>query len=762
MRNSPFKTWATFLSIALFMCTFASGQQGFTFDPAVTISQEAPMVSGGASPGDAMAECEIVRLINTPSGVNNGRLVTVYTDANTTNHIWEPQGLEHQARDIFMRYSDDKGETWSLPVNLSGTANLYSAVSDWDGDGVADIYWGDSGKPSVSNFGNTIVVSWVDRYCPEADWAWGQVGLSTVQGAALYPNLAVYPNQREVPYAGVHLAISLDGGNTWTYGAGNPTLQLTYGRRDALQNVNKGAGMNWIMTWQEDPEGLQTEDGEGPETGASGAMASNGTDIWYTYTEDIAVNPTALVTNRTPLTNHSEYDLNGTNGFPMVGTAGELENHAATQANSQIINDAGSFKAIIAYEETKGVSGVLDGKTIQYHNFPFNLPVQNGPAAQAYGASGVRLTPTLENSTRVRFVMQGSSDNDPSIVIFWKQGLGAHDSPSDIMLKVADSLDPAAVVAARSVNLSTNTPTAIAANLNDGTQVDPIEDARAHCALLRNGTIIVGYSYTTNGLAAKYTDLTNYDFWMRRSVDGGLTWDPPRNLSNLPLSETVMEPRLVMPAKTGAQKDDAFIAAWGTETNVYGGVTSPVPLDIQVTRSLNLGSEFSPVTSIAMTPDAEFQPQLQVNDDVTEVYAVWGADNGAKIDAVYARGFGNNLCIDVLDEYTVPGGFGVLRFVAPGHGYCFYHAAASMGTSPGTTMPWGVVPLNVDALLLASLSRPDIFIGFSGLLNENGIQTGIVIIPPDPSLSGFSFWTAFVAFHPNWYEISGPALVTIK
>ena len=51
-------------------------------------------------------------------------------------------------------------------------------------------------------------------------------------------------------------------------------------------------------------------------------------------------------------------------------------------------------------------SGLLEGKTVHYHSFPFDQPVRNGPLDQSVGEAGTQLTPLLENSRRVRFVVQ--------------------------------------------------------------------------------------------------------------------------------------------------------------------------------------------------------------------------------------------------------------------------------------------------------------------------------------------------------------------
>jgi hypothetical protein len=610
--------------LPLFM-TNATGQD-LSFGEGLVLSAE---TLTGADPGGTASKGKLVYLTKTPAGGLDGRLVTVYADANHTGEVWEPKGLRHVPRDIFLRFSDDEGVQWSDPVNLSGTAQHFSAQTDWDGDGVTEKYWGDSGKPNVFSSGSTIVVSWVDRYCPEMDWVWGTDGQSTIQGRVTYPDIDVPVMLREIPYCGVYVAVSTDGGETWIHGADQPPLQLTAGRRDAIQDAHKGSGKRWVITWQEDPLGLQPGEADGPGEGASGAKTTQGTDIWYAYTEDITTASEDLRLNRTPLTNNSSYDVTGLNGFPEVQLG--KENRGASRANVFLANDNGVFTAIVAYEETKGIPDILEGKTVQYHAFPFSTPAQFGPDTDRFGEPGVTLTGQLMNSRRVRFVAQSPDGVKPALAIFWKEGRTTEGGPSDIMLKLSTSFDPVDVAAAPVLNMSTETPTADELTLLDGPEVNPIEDARAHRAVLRGDMLVIGYSYTWNGPLARYTDMANYDFWVRRSLDGGQTWLAPQNLSALPTTlENVKEPRLVAPPKTGTQDDAVFLAAWGTETNVYEGLALPEPLDILVTRTFDQGATFDPVVPLAVTAAGEYESQLRITPDGSKIAAVWMAEDFGK------------------------------------------------------------------------------------------------------------------------------------
>ena len=497
-------------------------------------------------------------------------------------------------------------------------------------------FWGDSAKPNIFNSGDNIVVTWVDKYCPEATWAWGTSGESSIQGTVAYPDLATYPEQHVVPYSAVYAAISSDGGTTWVFGGDNPPLQITYGRRDAIGDVSRGAGARWTFAWQEDPEGLQSGEADGPGEGYSGANGSKGTDVWYSWTSDLVLEPLALRLNRTPLTNHSTYDLTGSNGFKMVGKAGTAENHASTRANLALIKDGTTFMALLAYEETKGLS-ILSGKTVQYHAFPFDAPLSNGTLNATVGDPGTQLSPLLENSRRVRFVAQPPDGVKPAIAIFWKQGLEDQGGPSDIMALVSKSLDAPSLLAVAPLNMSTETPTATAANMTGETFDNPVEDARAHRGVLRGNTIVIGYTYTWNQPLARYTDLANYNFWVRRSEDGGVTWLDPQNVSQIEDTKVnVKEPRLVKTPGLPGFNPDAFLAAWGTETNPWEGLESAHPLDIRCTYTVDKGASFAKVTDTGATQEGEFESQLVPSPEMDAVYAVWMSTNGSRTEALFS------------------------------------------------------------------------------------------------------------------------------
>ena len=74
--------------------------------------------------------------------------------------------------------------------------------------------------------------------------------------------------------------------------------RLTSGRRDVNRiEVQAVKGAGFVITWQEDPEGLRPGQGEGPGEGWSGAVAHSQTDAWYSFINeeyfDIVEDPAA-------------------------------------------------------------------------------------------------------------------------------------------------------------------------------------------------------------------------------------------------------------------------------------------------------------------------------------------------------------------------------------------------------------------------------------------------------------------------------------
>ncbi len=191
-----------------------------------------------------------------------------------------------------------------------------------------------------------------------------------------------------------------------------------------------------------------------------------------------------------------------------------------------------------------------------------------------------------ENARRPRFIIQGKGNMGPSktiMMMLYKEGEEGSGRPSDIMLRrvvvpttdtkmmnpyrpenivcnVTETvdLDPTEGVHEVTVcvdgaqNVSTVMPTVTTPSMGDPTTEDPYgaikvveweqtpdilawpsgvnhyEDARAHRGALDKDFVIMGYSYTPNWAAYRNGN-DKYDFFIRRSFDGGQTWTTDPN-----------------------------------------------------------------------------------------------------------------------------------------------------------------------------------------------------------------------------------------
>ena len=177
--------------------------------------------------------------------------------------------------------------------------------------------------------GNKVLVAWPSRFCeqgqPAYSFAWdgGYDDVDTddnvVKRNALAEYLGIdvsedlyltdlfevagsqgsidfadegYPQAGEVPFGCVWTArgVLLPGDDPRTgeleasHMAWTKPERLTSGRRDPNRIEVKGVqGAGFVITWQEDPDGLRPGQGEGPGEGWSGAVAHDKTDVWYSF-----------------------------------------------------------------------------------------------------------------------------------------------------------------------------------------------------------------------------------------------------------------------------------------------------------------------------------------------------------------------------------------------------------------------------------------------------------------------------------------------
>ena len=296
-------------------------------------------------------------------------------------------------------------------------------------------------------------------------------------------------------------------------------------------------------------------------------------------------------------------------------------------ATNQVI----TAEVILGYEETKGLGsgppidphdpdgastkpGVVGvdtgdiediGKYAVYHHYAdFRNPlvISSGDILNLPNEDG-----EYENARRIRFAVQPQQKAGPSgtvLVAMYRQGEEGKGRPADVFMRravngyaFADFVDGAINVTSAEVLSTTTTPTEgdkvtdwtwTVDNLQDQSATNPFEDSRAHRAQLRGDSLVFGYTWTPNWAPARNAK-DKYDFFVRRSFDGGQSWstedgdwEVPRNLSNLPNAKfTVIEPRLMATpgtitnsngAPTGNPEDVqnpyVFFASYGTAINV--------------------------------------------------------------------------------------------------------------------------------------------------------------------------------------------------
>ncbi|MCD6654285.1 MAG: choice-of-anchor O protein [Sulfurovum sp.] len=365
--------------------------------------------------------------------------------------------------------------------------------------------------------------------------------------------------------------------------------------------------------------------------------------------------------------------------------------------------------AVFGYEETKGlgdgapedqgvpqegtpedVNWTDTGKYVIYESFPFDNP-ESLTDAEGYVISGGNILNEknsegiYENARRIRFVAQGmasmaTSVNDTVLVALYKEGMEGQGRPSDIMLKTFTG-GYAISKANPAINISSVTPTELnitegdsnstdednlkvvawdcnESNLQDDSFTNPYDDARAHRGVIRGDFIAIGYTYTPNWAAARQAH-DNYDFYIRRSFDGGETWtdangtfEGPVNMSNLPNNkETVIEPRLVGTPGTiktdgvvvdpkDQQNQSVYFACYGTAENVPQVIGSldpddvvegGAPIDLFYTRTTDKGETYELVTkTISVDSDGN-----NAGDTVTQMD--WLAHSNAEEGEVQLR-----------------------------------------------------------------------------------------------------------------------------
>lgn len=161
-----------------------------------------------------------------------------------------------------------------------------------------------------------------------------------------------------------------------------------------------------------------------------------------------------------------------------------------------------------------------------------------------------------ENARRPRFIMQGKSaigDSRTIMAMLYKEGQDGMGRQSDIMLRrfvvpqgqtgnpyrFSNMLADVQNMSSAEIGDTWTNPEAEpdakgdqtkvinwyqrVENLNDKSSTNPYDDARAHRGAIRGDFLVMGYSWTPNWASARNAH-DKYDFYVRRSFDGGQNW----------------------------------------------------------------------------------------------------------------------------------------------------------------------------------------------------------------------------------------------
>jgi hypothetical protein len=507
------------------------------------------------------------------------------------------------------------------------------------------------------------------------------------------------------------------------------------------------------ISWQEDPQGLQLGEADGPGDGASGANANGGTDVWYAHaTVDLSVASTPaddfVLTPAVRLTdNQTGFGINGSVNYIFDGNGANVDENliekgqaGAARPNIGMVGTT----SIIAYEETKGSVGLDDGKFIRYHAFNFAKPTPIVDDVTSNNPKGCIISDPAKNARRVRFLTQSPADAGTGGIqlgIFWKEGSYDKGGPSDIRVRrgmgglqpanmvpavdaacaTSDYATAIALTSTKGDNISSKAPTATVENLTDDTELNYTESAQAHRGVLRGQDMWIGYSYTSD-LVKLWAQLDNYNFWIRK-FNKTTGWDNPKNVTNITDKNiNVREPRIFGTPKSNqttcptgiatdptttnvadCQNPNVVYLAWGTQTNVspYDPVGGQ-DLGEFVTVSMDAAASFAPTVKLSTVQgvlwgdgESAYESQPVTRPDGTRFYAVWNQKNLTTLATVaeYTSG-------DVTEVADAPVAIAATA-AASGGGGC----SSATGHVPFDPVLWVLAALGLTGLGVRRLRK---------------------------------------------------------
>jgi hypothetical protein len=229
--------------------------------------------------GEPLEECDgqPVDLADYPGGTYN---VFHATAGNKTLVAWPS------------RFCERGQPAYQMSTDTDPDLERLGAITTIIQDGDADL-----GVPALPGFDNTNDLYLVDAF-----------GVAGSQGSIDFAEEG-YPQAGVVPFGCVWTArgILLPGDDPRTTEMESSHMvwtqaeRLTSGRRDPNRiEVKAVKDAGFVITWQEDAEGLRPGQGLGPGEGWSGAVAHSQTDVWYSFINfeyfDIVEDPAAETT----------------------------------------------------------------------------------------------------------------------------------------------------------------------------------------------------------------------------------------------------------------------------------------------------------------------------------------------------------------------------------------------------------------------------------------------------------------------------------
>ena len=176
-----------------------------------------------------------------------------------------------------------------------GVPALPDFTSTIDGDAVDDLYLVDA----FGVAGNQGSIDFTDEGYPQAGVV--PFGCVWTSRGVLLPGDDPRTDEAEASYM------------VWT-----KAERLTSGRRDPNRiEVQAVKGAGFVITWQEDPEGIRPGQGLGPGEGWSGAVAHSQTDAWYSFINEEYFDIVETVDNTTVPIDILDHDL-ALSGRPQV------------------------------------------------------------------------------------------------------------------------------------------------------------------------------------------------------------------------------------------------------------------------------------------------------------------------------------------------------------------------------------------------------------------------------------------------------------